>query len=315
MSDILISERIAGHGIDALARKFGVTVEPDLWRSPRDLLGRLPGHRALMVRNQTQVDAELIASAPSLEVVGRAGVGTDNIDLDAAREAGVTVVYTPEQNAISVAELVMGLMLSLSRHIPAASLSARAGEWDRHRFTGAELYGKTLGIVGLGRIGHRLGIRARAFGMDLVAYDPFVRADGVAASELRTPMLGFHELLARSDFVSCHMPLTTETAHLFDDDAFAAMRPTAYFVNAARGGVVDETALTRALAEGRIAGAALDVREAEPPADSPLNQMENVILTPHIAALTREAQERVVSSLCRDVGAVLRGETPAHAAV
>ena len=205
-------------------------------------------------------------------------------------------------------------MLSLARHIPAASLSVREGAWDRHRFMGMEMYGKTLGIVGLGRIGHRLGIRARAFSMDVVAHDPFVRADGVVASELRAPLLSLPELLARSDFVSCHMALTPETEHLFDHAAFAAMRPTAYLVNAARGGVVDETALIRALREGRIAGAALDVREVEPPGTSPLNAMENVILTPHIAALTAEAQERAVASLCRDVAVVLRGETPAHMA-
>lgn len=314
MSDILITERITGDGMDALRTEFRVATEPDLWRSRTDLRARLSGHRALMVRNQTQVDAELIAAAPTLEVIGRAGVGTDNIDLDAARAAGVTVVYTPEQNAISVAELVMGLMLSLARHIPAATGSTRSGEWDRHRFMGVELYCKTLGIVGLGRIGHRLGIRARAFGMDIVAYDPFVRPDGVVASELRAPILEFHELLATSDFISCHMPLTPETAHMFDDRAFAATRPTAYFVNAARGGVVDEDALARALATGQLAGAALDVRETEPPGRSPLEDMDNVILTPHIAALTTEAQARVVASLCRDVAAVLRGETPAHAA-
>ncbi|MBT3270008.1 hydroxyacid dehydrogenase [Candidatus Poribacteria bacterium] len=314
MSDILISERITGAAVDALSDDFTVATEPDLWRSPDDLRDRLAGFRALMVRNQTQVDARLIASAPSLEVIGRAGVGTDNIDLDAAKQHGVAVVYTPEQNAISVAELVMGSMLSLARHIPAASLNASEGGWDRHRFMGVELYGKTLGIVGLGRIGHRLGIRARAFGMDIVAHDPFVRADGVVASELRSPMLSLTELLARSDFVSCHMPLIPETKHLFNDAAFAAMRPTAYFVNAARGGVVDETALIRALRDGDIAGAALDVREVEPPVASPLNDMDNVILTPHIAALTDEAQERVVASLCGDVAAVLRGEMPAHIA-
>jgi D-3-phosphoglycerate dehydrogenase / 2-oxoglutarate reductase len=314
MSDILVSEHIPGVAMDALADEFSVCRAPSLWNCPAELRARLDGYRALMVRNQTPVNAALLGAAPTLEVVGRAGVGTDNIDLDAAREHGVTVVYTPEQNAISVAELVFGLMLSLARHVPAASRSASAGEWDRHRFMGVELYGKTLGIIGLGRIGHRVGIRARAFGMDIVAYDPFVRADGVVASELRADVVDFHEALARSDFVSCHMPLTVETRDLFDATAFAAMKPTAYFVNAARGGVVDENALIDALQTGRIAGAGLDVRVTEPPAPSPLDTMDNVVLTPHIAALTAEAQERVVASLCGDVAAVLRGEIPAHRA-
>ncbi len=315
MSDILVSEHISGDGMAALEREYSVCREPDLWSSPAELRERLDGYRALMVRNQTSVDAELLAAAPTLEVVGRAGVGTDNIDLNAAREHGVVVVYTPEQNAISVAELVFGLMLSLARHVPTAARSASAGEWDRHRFMGVELYGKTLGIMGLGRIGHRVGIRARAFGMGIVAHDPFVRADGVVASELRAEILSFEDALARSDFVSCHMPLSDETRGLFDAAAFSAMKPTAYFVNAARGGVVDELALISALQDGRIAGAALDVRVTEPPTASPLDTMDNVILTPHIAALTDEAQERVVASLCRDVAAVLRGESPAHRAV
>ncbi len=314
MSDILVSEHMAGAAMDGLREEFSVCLAPDLWNSPSELRRRLAGCRALMVRNQTPVDAELLSAAPALEVIGRAGVGTDSIDLDAARQHGVAVVYTPEQNAISVAELVFGLMLSLARHVPAASRSASAGEWDRHRFMGVELYGKTMGIVGLGRIGHRVGIRARAFGMDIVAHDPFVRADGVVASELRADVVGFHEALARSDFVSCHMPLTVETRGFFDAAAFAAMKPTAYFINAARGGVVDETALIDALQDGRIAGAGLDVRAAEPPAPSPLETMDNVILTPHIAALTEEAQERVMASLCGDVAAVLRGDAPAHRA-
>lgn len=308
MPDILISENISGPQVDALQSTFEVTFAPDLWQSPAELQSTLARHRALIVRNQTPVTAELIAAATQLQVIGRAGIGLDNIDVRAASEAGIAVVYAPEQNAISVAELALGMMLSLARMLPAADRDTKAGGWARQRFTGIELYGKTLGLVGLGRIGYRTGLRARAFGMNIVAHDAYANPDGVFVSELQAPLLELDELLERSDFVSCHLPETPQTKGLFNYERFCHMKPAAYFINTSRGGVVAEDGLVRALQEHKIAGAALDVREQEPPPQSTLSAMDNVLLTPHIAAFTSEGQERVLACVCADVAAILRGE-------
>lgn len=308
MADILVSENIDGPEMDELRQKYDVTFEPDLWESPHRLRDLLPEHRAIIVRNQTQVDSELIDYAERLEVIGRAGAGLENIDTRAAGDAGIVVTYAPNQNSISVAELTLGLMLSLARMIPSANDSTRAGEWQRQRFTGTELFGKTLGVVGLGRIGYLTAARARAFGMDVVAFDPGLAPDALNVTELRARLVDLPELLSLADFVTCHAPDTPQTRGMFDDEAFGLMKPNAFFINAARGKAVDEEALIRALRRGRIAGAALDVRQQEPPKKSPLCEMENVILTPHIAAFTTEGQKRVVSAVCHDIDAVLQGE-------
>ncbi|MDO8541563.1 MAG: hydroxyacid dehydrogenase [Opitutaceae bacterium] len=308
MPDILITEQISGAAIAELGRRFSLTTEPDLWRSPEKLKSAVGSCRALLVRNQTRVTAEIIAAAPRLLVVGRSGAGLDNIDVAAATAAGIVVVSTPDQNSLSVAELTMGMMFALARHLPAADRDTHNGGWNRHRFLGIELYGKTLGLVGLGRIGFMTALRARAMGMRIIAHDQFINPDASAVTESQAELLSLEEVLRRADFVSCHVPLTPETKHLFNYERFAAMKPTAYFLNLARGEVVDENGLIRALDEKRLAGAALDVREEEPPPASALMKMDNVILTPHIAALTREGQERVVNALCADVGRVLAGE-------
>lgn len=316
MTDILVSESIAGEGLDRLQAEFVTRVDPGLWQDPVRLREALDGARALIVRNQTRVTRELLAAAPSLEVVGRAGVGLDNVDLEAASEFGVVVALTPEQNSISVAELVIGLILALARRIPAADRDTRQGGWKRQAFTGVEIHGRTLGVVGLGRIGTATAARARALGMEIVAYDPLLDADSLRVMELGARMLSLDELLVASDFVTCHLPETPQTVRLFSAERFSLMKPTACFINTARGGVVDESALVAALESGSIAGAALDVRATEPPeADSltlALRSMDNVILLPHIGAFTIEGQRRVVSSICRDVGAVLRGEPARH---
>ncbi|MEY4167907.1 MAG: hypothetical protein RIR52_1731 [Acidobacteriota bacterium] len=316
MADILVSENIAGEGMDLLRAEFVTQVEPELWRDPARLREQLAGVRALLVRNQTRVTRELLAAAPSLEVVGRAGVGLDNVDLEAASEFGVVVALTPEQNSISVAELVIGLIFALARRIPAADRDTRQGGWKRQAFTGIEVLGRTLGVVGLGRIGTGAAARARALGMEIVAYDPFLASDSLRVMEIGARLLSLDELLAVSDFVTCHLPETPQTVGLFNADRFARMKSTAFFINTARGGVVDEPALVAALEAGTIAGAALDVRAIEPPASdaltAALSAMENVILLPHIGAFTIEGQRRVVSSICRDIGAVLRGEPARH---
>jgi D-3-phosphoglycerate dehydrogenase len=309
-TDILITENVGGRWIDELKKKFAIKVEPDLWKSPDKIKALLPECRALIVRNQTRVNADLLSAANNLQVIGRAGAGLDNIELPAATAKGIVVVSTPDQNSISVAELTLAMMLALARKLPAANQHAHGGGWERQRFVGTELYGKNFGVVGLGRIGFLTATRACALGMNILSHDNYISPDAVAVAETRATLLGLDELLAQSDFVSCHTPLTPETKHFFNYERFCRMKSSAFFLNLARGEVVDETGLIRALQEKKIAGAGLDVREKEPPAASALAGMENVILTPHIAAFTREAQDRVMAAVCQDVTAVLEGRAP-----
>jgi len=308
MPDILISENIRGAAVDALASRFEVETLPDLWKDPAELLKRVADVRALIVRNQTQVNAEMFAAAKKLVVVGRAGVGLDNVDVDAATKAGVQIACTPDQNAISVAELAIGLMLSLARMIPAANEDTKAGNWNRQRFLGTELYGKTLGIVGAGKIGFLTARRAQAFGMKVLAYDPFVSPDSVLLADLNAKLVGLDELLSQSDVVSCHLPSTPATQGIFNAARFGMMKPTATFINTSRGEVVNETDLLEVLRAKKIGGAALDVRAKEPPQAGELEKLDNLILTPHTAALTAEAQYRVTDSICEDVALVLDGK-------
>lgn len=306
-SDILISEQIAGPAVTQLGKDFNVVTDAELWRSPEKLHAALRDCRALIVRNQTKVNAALIAAAPKLEVIGRAGAGLDNVDVAAASAAGIVVACTPDQNSVSVAELAIGFMFALARHISVADRDTHGGGWARQRFMGMELNGKTFGVIGLGRIGFLTAQRARALGMNIIAHDNFVSPDSVAVAETRAELVSLEELLARADFVSSHTPLTPATRGMFNYARFSQMKPTAYFLNLARGEVVNEADLARALQDKKLAGAALDVREQEPAPAGPLNALDNVILTPHIAAFTREAQTRVVNAVCSDVTAVLRG--------
>ncbi len=307
MPDVLITENIAGRPVDELGQRHDVARRPELWKDPPALLDAISTARALIVRNQTQVTAALIAAAPRLEIIARAGVGLDNVDVPAASQAGVVVAYTPSQNSISVAELTLGLILAWVRKIPAADRHVKEGGWARYQFMGSELHGKKLGIVGFGRIGVLTARRAAAFGMDVLAHDPFLDPDNLFVAETRPRIVGLEELLAAADVVTCHLPAAPQTRWLFDYKRFCRMKPTALFVNVARGEVVDEAGLVRALEEQKIAGAALDVRETEPPSVGRLEQMANVVLTPHLGAFTQEGQRRVVASVCRDVAAVLGG--------
>jgi D-3-phosphoglycerate dehydrogenase len=307
MRDVLVTENITGPEMEALKRDVDVEFAPDLWKSPEELHAAVGEFRAIIVRNQTKVSRELIAAGKNLLVVGRAGVGLDNVDAQAASDAGVVVAFTPEQNAISVAELTLGMMLGLARMIPAADASTKSGKWERQAFTGTELFGKTLGLVGLGRIGFLAAMRARAFGMRIVAHDTFVSPDSVLVAESGATLVSMDELLAQADVISVHVPKTPQTQKLFDAEKFGRMKTSALFINTSRGEVVDEAALLAALRQKRLAGAALDVRAKEPPVAGELEKLPNVILTPHIAAFTVEGQGRVVASVCRDVAAVLRG--------
>lgn len=266
--------------------------------------------RAIMVRNQTQVTGDLITSAAMLIGVGRVGVGLDNIDVATASKLGVVVVAPLNANAVSVAELALGLMLALARKIPQSDRSTKGGGWDRRGCTGIELDGKTVAICGLGRIGRLVAVRARAFGMKVVVFDPFVKADSPALAETGATLCGkLEEALAKADFVSVHSPLTPETRHLFSTQAFAAMKRGAYFLNTSRGGVMDETALLAALQSGHLGGAALDVREIEPPtAKTAFETMDNVIVTPHVGAFTVESQARTFEAVASDLDHLLSGE-------
>lgn len=301
---VLIAEELSPATVEALGPDFDVRNIDGTDRTV--LLDALADASAILIRSATNVDAEAIAAAKHLKVVARAGVGLDNVDIKAATEAGVMVVNAPTSNIISAAELTVGHILSLARHIPAAHASLAAGTWKRSKYTGVELFEKTVGIIGLGRIGALITARLQAFGMNVVAYDPYVTS--ARAQQLGVTLLTLDELLAQSDFISIHMPKTPETTGMISTDQLALMKPTSFIVNVARGGLIDEDALYAALKSHRIAGAGLDVFVSEPPTGSPLLELENVVLTPHLGASTDEAQEKAGVSVARSVRLALDGE-------
>jgi D-3-phosphoglycerate dehydrogenase len=308
--DILISEDLQAPAIARLEEKYQVVRDSMLWRDPARL-GEMAGRaRALMVRNQTQVTGAILGVAPNLVAIARVGVGLDNIDVAAASKLGIVVVAPLHANAVSVAELTLGLLLALARKISAADRSTRNGGWDRKGFTGTELESKTIGICGLGRIGRLVAVRARAFGMRVLAFDPFVALSATALHETGAILCSsLEQLLAGADFVSVHSPLTAETRHLINERTFAMMKRGAYFINTSRGGIVDEKALLAALRAGHLGGAALDVRETEPPCEvTALVALDHVILTPHIGAFTTEAQTRTFEAVVGDLDRVLSGK-------
>ena len=306
---VLISEDVTGSGIERLKKRYLVQTDADLWKKDAELMKAIQGADALIVRNQTKVTAALLSGATALRVIGRAGVGYDNIDVQAANQTGVVVSYSPEENAISVAEHVLGLLLALARKIPGADRSVKNGKWERKKYHGIELLGKTLGILGLGKIGARVALRAKAFGIRLLTYEAFLPTTHLHFTETGACLVSFDQLLAESDFLTVHLPLNEKTRGMLNIKAFEKMKPTAFLINTSRGEIVVEKDLVKALQEGKLAGAALDVRETEPPpAESPLYVLENVILTPHTAGLTYEAQEKVVDAIAEDVDRVLSGQ-------
>lgn len=272
-------------------RALGWTVDAKSGRSREDLARDLASADALIVRSATQVTASLLAAAPQLRVVARAGTGVDNVDVPAASERGVVVMNAAGANSISVAEHAMGLLLGLARSIPAADASMKRGVWEKKKLTGTEIRGKVLGIIGFGRIGREVASRARAFGMEIAAHDPFIAAR--AADSAGVPLLGLEELLTRADFLTLHVPALADTRHLLNAKTLARCKRGVRIVNTARGELIDEPALADAIQSGQVAGAALDVFETEPPADTRLTSLPQVIATPHIAASTTEAQELV----------------------
>ena len=314
MARILVVEPVAQAGIDLLAAAHETDVRLNLARSELlDLLADGSGYDAVVVRSQTRVDEEFLrAASPRLSVVGVASVGTDRIDLAAATAAGVMVVNAPTGNTIAAAEHTLALMLAMLRRVPAADASVRRGEWERGAFTGTELRGKVLGVIGLGKIGRQVARRALAFEMKVLAYDPYLTAE--QATEAGARLVGLPELLLAADVITVHTPLTQQTRGMIGARELDAMKPSAHLLNVARGGIIDEASLARALIAGKIAGAAIDVFSSEPMApDNPLRSVPNLVLTPHLGASTKEAQARVGLEMAEQVAMALSGVTPPYA--
>ncbi len=303
---VLVTEQLAPRGIDAM-RAAGLEVDVRLGLPPEELRTAVDGAAALVIRSATQVTEEVLAAGRDLVVVGRAGIGLDNVDVEAATRRGVMVVNAPQSNVLSAAEHTIALLLAQARNIPQADADLRSGEWNRSRWEGVELHGKTLGIVGLGRVGVLVAQRALAFGMQLLAHDPFVSTE-------RARQLGVHlvadlqDLVRQADFLTIHLPKTAETLGLVSAGLLEHAKPTLRIVNTARGGIVDETALADALREGRIAGAALDVFATEPTTESPLFTLPSVVVTPHLGASTAEAQDKAGQTIAEQILLALRGE-------
>ncbi len=305
---ILIADPIAGEGVALLEQEAEVDVRTGL--SPGELREALAGYEALVVRSEATVTADALSNADRLQIIARAGTGVDNVDLEAATERGIVVVNAPRGNTIAAAEHAFALLVSLARHIPRADRSLRGGEWRRRDFMGAELRGRTLGLVGFGPIGSEMARRALAFEMNVVAHDPFVPVERVRA--LGAEPVEIDRLYGESDFISVHTPLTASTRGMIAREQFAAMKDGVRLVNAARGGIIDENDLLDAVRSGKVAGAALDVFTSEPPGEHPLFEEERIIVTPHLAGSTVEAQERIAVDIAEQVLDVLAGRPPRY---
>ncbi len=311
MSKVLVSDPIDQAGLEILSQVAQVDVQTGL--PAEELIAIIPNYDALMIRSGTRVTQAVIEAGTKLKIIGRAGVGVDNVDIPAATRRGIVVVNSPEGNTTAAAEHALAMMLALSRYIPSAHQSVQASKWERKRFVGAEVYKKTLGVVGLGKIGSHVASVAKAMGMKLIAYDPFISAE--RAEQLGCRLVDLDFLIRDADYITLHVPKTSETAHLINAEALAKMKPTARLINCSRGGIVDEQALAEALKAGQIAGAALDVFEEEPLGDSPLRELgEKVVLTPHLGASTAEAQVNVAIDVAEQIRDVLLG-LPARSAV
>ena len=294
---VLVSDPLAKEGLDILRSNAEVTEQR--FESQDDLIKAVGEYDALVVRSGTQVTAEVIEAGKKLKVIGRAGVGVDNIDVSKATEKGIMVINAPEGNTISAAEHTIAMLTGVARNISEANASVKKGEWKRSSFMGVELYRKTLGVVGLGRIGSEVARRSRAMGMKIIAYDPYISSE--QAEKMGVKMASLNEVFAQSDFITLHLPMNDTSYHLIGEEQFNLMKEGVRIVNCARGGLIDEQALCNAIALGKVAGAALDVFEMEPPLKCPLLEQENVILTPHLGASTKEAQVNVAIQVAEQV--------------
>ncbi|HMI31163.1 MAG TPA: phosphoglycerate dehydrogenase, partial [Candidatus Limnocylindrales bacterium] len=302
---VLVTEQLSDQGLDLLRRDFQVDVRTDLAAGP--LATEIAPYDALIIRSATRVTDAVLGAATNLKVVARAGIGLDNIDVESATRRGVMVVNAPQSNIISAAEQTLALLLAQARNVPQAHADLIEGRWERSRWEGVELAGKTIGLVGLGRVGSLVAARAAGFGMRVIAFDPYVSVD--RAKEMGVEMMPTLEaLLVQSDFMTIHLPRTSETEGLIGTKELRMMKPGARLVNTARGGIVDEEALAKALEDGHLAGAALDVFAVEPTTDSPLFGMSNVVVAPHLGASTREAQDKAGTTVAEMVRLALKGE-------
>ena len=311
MPKVLVCDSIDSAGIEILSQVAQVDIKTGL--PPEELAAIVPEYDALMIRSGTRVTKEIIDAGVQLKIIGRAGVGVDNVDVPAATRQGIVVVNSPEGNTIAAAEHALALMLSLARHIPDANQSVKSGKWERKKFVGTEVYKKTLGVVGLGKIGSHVATAAKAMGMKLIAFDPFISAE--RADRLGCRLVEMDVLLQEADYITLHIPKTPETANIINAEALAKMKPNARIINCARGGIIDEAALAEALKNGVISGAALDVYDSEPLGESPLTELgKEAILTPHLGASTTEAQVNVAVDVAEQIRDVLLG-LPARSAV
>jgi D-3-phosphoglycerate dehydrogenase / 2-oxoglutarate reductase len=311
MPKVLVSDPVDQVGIDILSQVAQVDVKTSL--SPEELIQIIPDYDALMIRSGTRVTQAVIDAGKQLKIIGRAGVGVDNVDVPAATRRGILVVNSPEGNTVAAAEHAIAMMLALSRHIPDANQSVKSGKWDRKSFTGVEVYKKTIGIVGLGKIGAHVAGIARSMGMRLLAYDPFLSSE--RAEQLGCQLVELDLLFREADYITLHLPKTPETFHLIDVIALGKMKPNVRIINCARGGIIDEAALAEALQQGKIGGAALDVYEEEPLGESALRSLgKDLILTPHLGASTEEAQANVAIDVAEQIRDVILG-LPARSAV
>ncbi len=300
MVKVLISDKLGDDAVRILeARKIDVVFNPDLPKDPAALKEALKDADGLAIRSATKMTAEMIAAAPNLKVIGRAGIGVDNIDIEAATGAGIAVMNTPFGNAVTTAEHAIAMMFAIARKIPQADASTKASKWEKSKFMGRELFGKTLGLVGAGNIGSIVASRAQGLKMKVIAFDPFLSEE--KANDLGVELVSLNELLTRANFVTLHTPLNDKTRNIIGRDAFDVIREGAYIINCARGGLVDEDALLDALESGRIAGAALDVFLEEPAKNHPLFERDDVVVTPHLGASTQEAQENVAVQIAEQI--------------
>jgi D-3-phosphoglycerate dehydrogenase len=306
---ILVAEPLAKSGLEILRAHH--EVDEKIGLSPEELAAIIGEYDALLVRSQVKVTADILAHATRLVVIGRAGVGVDNVDLEAATKAGVVVVNAPTGNTVSAAEQTIALMLALARNTAAADASMRRGEWKRSNYTGVELRGRTLGIIGLGKIGQAVADRAAGLEMNVIGYDPFVTAEQAALHGVT--LVELSAIIEQSDVITVHVPLNKATRDIIGAEQIARMKPGVMLVNVARGGVYNEAAVAQALTDGKLAGAAFDVYDPEPPVDSPILKAPNTVLTPHLGALTKEAQLRVAEEACEQVVDVLAGRSARYA--
>ena len=302
---VLIADHLSEDGITILKSEPGLQVDVKTGLSSKDLAAIIGPYEGLVVRSATKVTAEVIEKADRLKVIGRAGVGLDNVDAEVATKRGIIVMNVPAGNTISTAEHTMSLIMALARRIPQADAHLRAGLWERSKFVGVELFGKTLGIVGLGKIGTEVAKRSQSFGMRIIAYDPFLSPE--RAQQLEIQLTDLKTLYQEADFITVHTPLTSETKHLIGAKEIAMMKPGVRLINCARGGIIDERALHQAITEGKVAGAAIDVYEEEPPKNNPLCALDQVVCTPHLGASTQEAQLNVAVEVAKQVADALLG--------